>query len=186
MFQPSFNGLTSYLLLGSGLFNSFSYDEFTITVYAKVTNAAVWTTAQARYLFRLQSLTGDAIYLRRDATVDSSVTFGRYTLADGDVTLSYNSLVGRLDTIPFTITGSIIGNGLVPANTLQAYIGSTLIGSIGGLSSALGGGIAATYGLIGALRTISLSAWLGSIARVIIYNRPINRKIRRTLGYKLL
>lgn len=140
-------------------------DAGSISFWAKVSGAGVWSDATLRYLVRLFADSSNAIQIWKTATANQ-LSFQR--IGDDTVkTVSSTALSGSTAYFHLALTWD------VGADALKAYIGGSQVGATQTGNSAFDGVPAATTTAIGAAGTSGANSWSGQIAHVAIFDRAL-------------
>jgi hypothetical protein len=166
------DGKSSIVLAGNGVSNVYSAGlaaaiptgEWTVNLWFKVSAAAVWTDATARYGFRLGCGASNELFFRR-TTTNGQVQWS-YTAGGTAKTRNVNSLTATGWQM-ITVTISKANDRMLP------YINGAVYGTaITGLGT-WNGTLTTTEGVIGAYNSSAGNGWSGYLAHIALWGREL-------------
>jgi hypothetical protein len=163
--SPLYDGANDFTNIHSAtLASAFSGDEGSISIWAKVSAAGVWTDAANRSSVRLSTDTGDYIMLYK-RTVNNSYRLERFDGAIDQITVATSST----DWMHFIFTWSIA------ADEVRAYYNGALSGApVAGLA-AFTGTLQANLTNIGCANSgVPNLIWSGWLDECALFNRPLS------------
>jgi hypothetical protein len=154
-------------MYSASLAAAFGYMEGTISVWARVANAGVWTDAATRWIINFAVNSSNLVRIGRDGT-NNLISF-RYR-ANGTTQLINNIAINTTDWFHVALTWSRT------ANLVTAYTNGSLTGTVSGTMQNWVGLLAADQTCMGAQNTTPAFVWSGYIAHAAHWNRPLQAK----------
>lgn len=164
--SASFDGATSFNnIYSASFFAALNGAEGTISSWARVSGAGVWTDGTARRVYRVATATaGNRIELYRTTTNNQM----ELDYVAGGVAKGVQISMSPTVFFHFAVTWSASGDAVkIYMNGVQQGATMTGLGVWAGTDST-------TQNVIGASTTAPLSVWSGTIAHVAIWNTPLS------------
>jgi hypothetical protein len=172
---PYFDGINDYCnVQTASLASAFSGSTGTISAWFRVANAGVWTDSTRREIAAFGTNASNLVNLRRWTTNNRFLM----TYLAGGVSSQVDTTVmgGRIDFIHVGFTWN------KPADEVKGFIDGNQIGAtingLGNWAGALGASV------IGAASVVPVSAWLGYISHVALWNLVLTPDTMKALASK--
>ena len=173
-YAPSYDGVNDYTnLYSASLAGAFNLNEFTVVMWFKAGAASIWTDGVRHGLARFQADGTNRIFARKETT-NNRIRFTRDAGGSGN-NIDIDTFSGT-DWQSIAFTASYAGGGLLNAREFAVYKGKTRVGLNTLIPLCSVSGLSTTLTLIGA-DTNASAFWLGALAPVVVYNRPIDSAI---------
>lgn len=161
----AFNGLTGYVNFYSSSLNSaWDLNECTLAWWVKAQNVGVWGDSVVRNLFRINSVSGNALDIRKTATANQ-LQFNLFCPPTNLIKLV--TISPSTNWIHFALTISRSNNRMI------VYVNGTPQTPTTGLATAWSGALSSTGVLFSALSQSNQQVWNGLADNVLVYGREL-------------